>query len=321
MGRETGADVIHANSARAGLLAHLAGIAGGPGVVVHIHDELPDGLVARMVRAVLLRRSAALIAVSEFTRTALLKGYPNSRATVRILINPIDAGQLLAATPDRSVARDVLHIRQETPLMGVVAQITPWKGQDTVVRALPDVLKNVPQAHLLIVGEARFVGPPGRYDSRAYLAELEGLVDALGVAHAVTFCGHRDDVPTIMRALDLLLVPSWAEPLGRSMLEAMVLETPVLATNRGGPAELIIDGESGYLAPPCDPRTWARLIIELLQSPTRRASAAEHARVVVHERLDLGRYVTEMTSLYDQVSAGRWNGRAARSGIRLRRKP
>jgi glycosyltransferase involved in cell wall biosynthesis len=118
-----------------------------------------------------------------------------------------------------------------------------------------------------------------------------------------------------------MLLPSWTEPLGRSMVEAMVLGTPVLATNRGGPAELIVDGHSGFLARPRDPQTWARLIIELLHSPTRRASAAEHARAAIFDRLDVGRYVAEMTSLYEQVSAGRQNAGAGRSGIRVRSKP
>jgi glycosyltransferase involved in cell wall biosynthesis len=318
---ETGADVIHANSVRAGLLAHLAGIADGFAVIVHIHDVLPAGPVARLVRSVLIRRSAALIAVSASTRTALLKGFRESRVTVPVVINPIDARQLLAAAPDRRVAREMLHIPRDTLLMGIVAQITPWKGQDTVIRGLPDVLDEVPTAHLLIVGEPRFVDPASRYDNRAYLAELEALADALGVARAVTFCGHRDDVPTVIRALDLLLLPSWTEPLGRSMVEAMVLGTPVLATNRGGPSELIVDGESGFLAPPRDPRAWARLIIELLHSPTRRARAAERAHAAVVDRLDLGRYVAEMTSLYEQVSAGRRQGGATRSRIRGRERP
>jgi glycosyltransferase involved in cell wall biosynthesis len=105
-----------------------------------------------------------------------------------------------------------------------------------------------------------------------------------------------------MRALDLVLLPSWVEPLSRSVIEAMILGTAVLATSRGGPADLIIDGVSGYLAPPREPATWARLIIKLLQDPKLRARAATHAHADILARLDLAGYVAEMTSLYERVA-------------------
>jgi L-malate glycosyltransferase len=298
--RATGANVIHANSIRAGLLSFLAVRRRRPAVIVHVHDVLPDGVVSGVVRAILLRRSAALIGVSAFTRANLLKGYPESRVIFPVMINPIDAGELLENAPDRGVARGVLGVADDIPLLGVVGQITPWKGQDTAIRALPTVLETLPEARLLIVGETRFVDST-RFDNRTYKADLLALVESLGVSHAVTFCGQRDDVPTVMRALDLMLQPSWVEPLGRSVVEAMVLGTPVVATTRGGPAELITDGETGYLAAPREPDAWARVIVELLSDPGRRESAAKNAQRTVIARLDLGRYVAEMTSLYEQV--------------------
>ena len=88
---------------------------------------------------------------------------------------------------------------------------------------------------LLIVGEAKFVAPGTRYDNRGYEAHLHQLVTELGLNGEVRFLGQRgpDEVPEIMSAMDLLLMPSWVEPFGKVMVEAMAVGTPVLATNAG----------------------------------------------------------------------------------------
>lgn len=299
--RSTDVTVIHANSIRAGLLALLAGMAGGPPVVVHVHDVLPDGVLARLVRGVVLRRASALIAVSQFARSAFLEGFPHTHLPFEVMLNPIDAQRVLSGAPTRSDARRKLGFTANALLLGVVGQITPWKGQHTAIRAVARALPTYPQLRLLLVGEPRFVAHSTRYANQAYLANLHELVDSLGVAHAVEFLGHRRDVPTIMRALDLLLLPSWTEPLSRAMLEAMILGTPVLATNRGGPADIINDGETGYLATPRDDELWARRIAAILADADGRASVARRASHDIQQLLDLERYVTQAMAVYERV--------------------
>ncbi len=141
--------------------------------------------------------------------------------------------------------------------MAVLAQITPWKGQDTAVEAVALLRDRGLDVRLLMAGEVKFRRPLTRYDNDTYLRELRARVSALGLDDAVTFTGHRSDTPSLLRAVDCLLVPSWAEPWGRVVVEAMAMETAVVATSVGGPAELIEDGRSGLLAPPRDPVAWA----------------------------------------------------------------
>ena len=85
------------------------------------------------------------------------------------------------------------------------------------------------------MGEVKFAGLCTRLDNRGYVAGLHRLVEGLGFVDAVEFVGERDDVPEIMAQADVLLVPSAEEPFGRTVVEAMAVETPVVATNIGGP--------------------------------------------------------------------------------------
>jgi glycosyltransferase involved in cell wall biosynthesis len=300
-----GTAVLHANSIRAGLLACCARLIGGPEVIVHVHDVLPSGPTSRLVRSILMRRAAALVAVSEFTRAAFVNGLPPSRIPFAVIHNPLDIEGLVAQGPERASARERLGIPTVAPVLGIVGQITPWKGHDTVIAAMPQVLEIFPDAQLLIVGEPRFVDPLTRYDNRAYGARLEAMVEDLGVSHAVHFLGHRDDVPVIMRALDLLLLPSSVEPLARVALEAMVLGTPMLATDVGGLPEVIEEGLTGFLASPGDVAAWTARIIELLQDRSRLTEIGERSSSAIIERVASERYVEQMSSLYAQVLSHR----------------
>jgi L-malate glycosyltransferase len=303
--RETGCQIVHANSIRAGLLGCFARLIGGPSVIVHVHDVLPPGPLSRLVRSLLLRRAAGLVGVSDFTRAAFVEGLHAASTPFPVIHNPLDIEGLIAQAPQRAEARSSLELPAEAPILGIVGQITPWKSQHTVIKAMPKVLEAFPNAQLLIVGEPRFVGPSTRYDNRAYRAELEATVDELGLASAVHFLGHRDDVPVIMRALDLMLLPSLVEPLARVALEAMVLGTPILATIVGGLPEVIEEGRTGFLAPPRDVAAWTARIVELLGDQPQLAVIAEQARDTIISRMGAQRYVEQMTFLYAQVQEQR----------------
>jgi glycosyltransferase involved in cell wall biosynthesis len=96
----------------------------------------------------------------------------------------------------------------------------------------------------------------------------------------VRFLGRRDDVPAILSALDLLLLPSWEEPFGTATLEGMAAGTVALVGADGGAAEYVEDGVSGRTLPPRDPRLWAAAALDLLRDPERRRAMGERARVV-----------------------------------------
>ena len=108
---------------------------------------------------------------------------------------------------------------------------------------------------------------------------MEALVSELGLDDVVVFTGEREDVPEVLRAIDVLLVPSWEEPFGRTVIEAMAMEVPVLATSEGGPAESIREGVEGHLLPPRDPAAWVEPAARLLADPQLRAEMGRAGRV------------------------------------------
>ena len=233
----TSADLIHANSIRAGLVSVAAAAGGGPATVVHVRDCLPEGALSDLtLRAI--GRADALIANSEHTRSTLTA----ARAPSHVVYNAVDLSRFDRVALSAAEARARLELPAEGPVLAVVAQITPWKGQDDAIRIAAALRRAHPGLTLLLVGSAKFDSAATRYDNAAYLDSLERQVGDLGLADAVRFLGERDDIPELLHAVDLLLVPSWEEPFGRAVIEAMAAGVPVVATDVGGPPEILGEG-------------------------------------------------------------------------------
>jgi glycosyltransferase involved in cell wall biosynthesis len=312
--RREGATLVHANSIRAGLIAVLGSLVGGPPVTVHVHDVLPRGRVPDLVRRLLRSRASALIAVSEYSRRAFISGLPPFKRPFVVLYNPIDVDRFTPTTASRVAARRRLGTAPDGPVVGIVAQITPWKGHDTAIRALARLRRSHPTARLVCVGQAKFVSAGTRFDNIAFENELLQLTRHLRVQDAVEFWGQREDIPAILPAFDAVLVPSWEEPLGRTMLEAMASGTVVVATSVGGPPEVIEPGVTGFLAPPRDADAWADLLQRVFDDPERLAGIAAAARQSVVERFNRERYVSDVLALYQEVLAEQRQARNASRG-------
>ncbi len=295
--REFGADVIHANSVRAGLIAIVARRLGGPPVVVQCHDHLPQNRVGRLTRVAIARGADAVVAVSDRTAEDFNDGLPRPKAE-RVYIS-VDHERFSPAAQGSSTIRSELSLPSDAWLLAEVAQITPWKGQDTAIRALQRVRERH-DAHLLIVGDVAFSSQ--RYDNVGFRSSLEDLARDLGVADAVHFLGRRDDVPGLIGSIDLLLLPSWDEPFGLVVAEAMAIGTPVLVTDRGGVREYVADGVNGRLLPPHDPEAWAAAVDELLAD---RETLARMSRESINTAAQFNdeRYSREMLEAYERVAS------------------
>ena len=296
--RRHGVDVIHACSPRAGLIAALSG-PGGPRRVVDVRDTLPGGPRGSVVRRLLRLTADALVFNSSFTCSRFGATGP---AQAAVAYPPVDLERLLQLP---------LSARGEPrrpPTLGVVGQISPWKGQDDAIRILAGVRERVPGARLRIVGAVVFSGPEVTFDNDAFHRRLVELADELGVGDAVELCGATDDLESAFGAIDVLLVPSWEEPFGRVVAEAMAAGVPVVATCRGGPAELIEGGVSGYLAQPRDPVAWTDTCVRLLTDAPLRARIGNGGRRRITSVLDRRESIEQALRLY----RGLTNGRPAR---------
>jgi glycosyltransferase involved in cell wall biosynthesis len=194
------------------------------------------------------------------------------QARLEVVHPAIDLAAFDPARIDRAAARTALGpAGRAAVLLGVVAQLSPWKGQGTAIETLRLLVAQGVDAHLLLIGSAKFVARATRFDNTSYVDGLRRTVAAAGLDERVSWLGERGDVAQLVRALDVLLLPSTEEPFGRALLEAMSLEVPVLATDVGGPPELVRDGSEGYLLPPAEPLAWARAVRRIVEDP-------EHAR-------------------------------------------
>ena len=298
-----GAELVHANSIRAGLALALARSRGTP-TVVHVRDCLPPSAVSRATLRTIAASASTVVANSRYTAASVLAAAPRARA--QVVHNAVDLARFDPARIDRGAARARLAQtlaapagERERPLLAVVAQLSPWKGQETAIEALAELRALGIDAELLLVGAAKFVAAATRFDNEAYVARLRGLAARAGVEQRVHWLGERDDVPELMRALDVLLLPSWEEPFGRALIEAMAMEVPVVATSVGGPPEIVRDGREGHLIAPRQPRAWAAAIARVLQSDGGGRAMGRAGRARVEREFTFAQQARAMLAVYE----------------------
>jgi glycosyltransferase involved in cell wall biosynthesis len=295
------ADIVHANSIRAGVVLGLARVAPAARVV-HVRDCLPPGLVTSATMRLIAATATTVVANSRYTADSVAAAAPGARLTV--VHNPVDLAHFDPAQLDRSAARARLgEPAAGRLLLGVVAQLSPWKGQDTAIEALRLVCEQGLDAHLLLIGSAKFVARATRFDNEAYVRRLRALVADAGLEARVSWLGEREDVPELVRALDILLLPSQEEPFGRALIEAMALEVPVLATNVGGPVEILRDGCEGRLLAPGDPVAWAAAIRALAERPEEARAMGRAGRRRAERDFSLEHHVQAILDVYERAHA------------------
>jgi len=286
------ADVVHNHMFRAETVGTRAAIALGeigrrrPYVVSTVHSSRFRPRDDREELRRLTPEMDRLIAVS---RMILAKLEDEGRTTipVELIYNGVDLQRYDHQGPCCTL-RDEYGMEPGAVIVGVVARLEPEKGHATLLEAWPLVLQHVPNAYLLIVGEG------GRRES------LEQQARDLRIAHRIVFTGRRDDVPAVTAALDCAVLPSYREAQGLTILEAMALSRPVVASNVGGIPEMIEDGVSGLLVPPRDAPALGAAISRVLLDHSFADTIARAGHDLVHERFCVELMVRATQTIYDE---------------------
>jgi L-malate glycosyltransferase len=289
---------VHANSIRAGIVLGL-GLSPRAATVVHVRDCLPPGALTSATMRLISATATTIVANSRYTAASVRAAAPAAR--IEVVHNPVDLTRWDPARFDRDAARARLGRAGTRMLLGVVAQVTPWKGQDTAIAALAQLCREGVDAHLLLIGSAKFLASATRFDNERYVAHLRELIAAAGLEDRVSWMGEREDVPELMRALDMLLLPSWEEPFGRALIEAMAMGVPVLATDVGGPREIIEDGREGYLLGPRRAELWARAAAVLAADGDLRTRMGRAGRERVREAFTIEHHVAAILDVYERA--------------------
>ena len=288
-------DLIHANSVRAGLVATVATIGLDLPVIWHVHDMLPRHPLSAAIRLVVLcSRRTRIIAISHAVAERF-RGSVLRRSKVTVIHNALDLDKFHPDSASRQKAREDLSLAPTDQVIGIVGQLTPRKGQLELLEAFALVLKQLPQAILIVVGAPLF------NQDEDYFRRLTETAAALGIAARVRFLGAREDIAAITRAADLMVVNSRVEPFGLVVLEGMACGTPVLATAVDGIPEIIRHREDGWLVPPGDKNALFSAIVTLINQPQLRAKLSVAGLAKVRSRFTVERYMGELKGFYERT--------------------
>jgi glycosyltransferase involved in cell wall biosynthesis len=178
----------------------------------------------------------------------------------------------------------------------MLANLAPHKGQETAIRAVAALKQQGVVVHCWLAGIERG-------DKGVFTARLQALIRESGVGDQVRLLGQRSDAPDLLRAADLLLLPSTCEGLPLAVLEAQATKVPVLAAPTAGIPEVIKDGQTGFLIAAEDAPTYARRIAQLIANPDLYQSIAERAYAQACQEYTWKAFCTRMVNLYDEVLA------------------
>jgi glycosyltransferase involved in cell wall biosynthesis len=239
----------------------------------------------------LARLSDVVVANSEAGRRLLAsRGVPSER--IQIIRNGVDPDRLQPDPVNVAACRAQLAVPEGGQVVGVLATLTPAKGHDTFLKAAALVGAGRPDTRFAIVGD----GP--------LRASLEDQARSLGLRDRVVFFGHQPRVADYLGALDVLVSSSWDfEGHSNSILEAMSLGIPVVATDVGGNGELVQDGVTGRLVPVRDHAAIADRVGDLLTDRDGARALAANARTMVERRFGLQRMVTSYEALFTTLLA------------------
>jgi glycosyltransferase involved in cell wall biosynthesis len=289
--REHQIDIVHCQKGRARSLALLAGLT----------VRLPVLILNRGVSFPLERwnrlgyttsRVTAIVAVCESIKRGLVASGVDA-GKIEVIYSGTDLGRFHPGVDGRRV-RAELGLDPDHTLVTQVG-IRSWRGNDDVLEAMTRVCHAAPHARLLFVG-----APPARVVSLRERAFRRGIGDA------VQILGHREDIPEILAASDLVVDASYAGlGLTGSLREALAVETPVIGTNIEGHPELILEGETGLLVPPRNPDALAQAILRILENPTRAKAMARAGRKRVEAHFSMAQKVQRTEALYERLRAAR----------------
>jgi glycosyltransferase involved in cell wall biosynthesis len=290
LARETGAELIHANSWPCALAA-VSDRGHRLPVLWHVRDLQ----IRRPVTWWLRGRCSGQIAISHAVRDFLhQRGFSPER--VHVVYNGIDTTELAPARDAENVRRE-FGVPPGAPLVVSVAQLVPWKRHDLLLQAARLILERFPTARFLLVG-----GDPAPRASR--LEQLRSEARQMGLEHALTLAGYRADAADLVSAADVFYHAADAEPLGRVVLEAMVLGTPVVVPASAGPAEIVRDGVSGLTVEPGDARALAAGVVRMLAEPDLAASCVSGARERVCAQFSATAMANATLAVYGRILGG-----------------
>ncbi|MDX2080510.1 MAG: glycosyltransferase family 4 protein [Terrimicrobiaceae bacterium] len=264
----SGRHILYFNTAKALIVGVAASIGLPCARVFHLHDLLlPEHFSAANIRLLVLAANRCDLVIANSRATADVFQAAGGTVPVEVVPNGFDPAPFDAVTEAMIRSLRMQWNPEGRRVVAMFGRITRWKGQDVVLEAM----RGLPDAVLWVVGSALFTE-----DDRIFERELHS---AAGTGR-VKFLGFQADVPALMQAADVIVHASRAaEPFGRVVVEAMLASRPVIASGAGGPAEIVVDGETGLLVRAGDPQELRDALDRVLGDPDRARVMGRRGRV------------------------------------------
>ncbi len=279
--RSRGVGVIHSHLFTMSVYGSMAARLAGVPCMMTIHGTGQEWQVASKLWAMRLagRLSDRVVTVSDYLRNVAIQRLRIREGRALRIYNGVEAARF-----DTEPNRDGL-------IVGTVGRLRPEKGHSCLLDAARIVIEDAPEARFLFVGDG-----PCRSD-------LEQQCGALGLNAAVTFLGHRTDVPSLLAQMTVFVLPSTSEGLSIATIEAQAAGLPAIVTECGGPSEVVLHAETGIVVSPANPGQLAKAILRLLRDPVLARDMGESGRRRAAQQFSLERMLAGYAKVYNRLMA------------------
>jgi len=260
-------------------------------VPVIVHSE--HGTIQQQKRNIPVQRfvwglCTQILSVSKTHRGKIATTVGFSPEKIKVIPNGVDTRRFSPGR-DRDKNKILLGFKPQNKIIGTVGRLVPVKNQQMLIQAFATFVDRCPDAKLILVGD----GPLRN--------ELTQLASSLGITHHVHFLGRRSDVPVVLQAMDLFVLPSISEGMSNTILEAMSCGLPVVATNVGGNPEIIRDNATGRLVQSGNVEELATVLTFLFDHPDQLQEMGRSSRKHIEDNYSIQTMINNYERLYQEL--------------------
>lgn len=286
--KKNGVDLVHTHSSTDSWCCSMGAKLAGVPVIRSRHVTTPISTNC-FSHILFMKLADRVITSGETIRRQMIEGNGYNPRKIISIPAGIDEKRFSPEISGDNVRKD-LNIGREDYLLGIVSVLRSWKGHVYLLEAFRALREKIPHLKLVIVGS----GPQER--------NIRKYIEGNGLAGKAIMTGHREDVPQILKNLDLFILPSYSnEATSQVIPQAMAMGIPVIATSAGGIWEVVKDGETGKLVPPRDAPALSEAIFWAYQNGEETRKMAQKAREIVLKDFTLTRMIDKTEIVYREV--------------------
>lgn len=264
-------DLIYANANHSNLYAILIKFFSGKKVIWHMRDNLHNKFLSFLFGTY----SDKIICISEHLNKQI--SFPTKKS---VIYNGIDTQEWVINSNTNKIKKK-FSLEVNRILIAQVGQLIPWKNHNLLINVAEITISHNPNVFFIILGEDSFNAFP------EYNIDLKKRIKNKNMEAYIAFLGHKNNIKDYLSEIDILIHLAEGEPFGRVLIEAMALEKPIVAINNGGPAEIVVNNNSGYLLDKADPVLIAEKLLQLSKDKDLRKTFGQKGREIVEQKFSI----------------------------------